>query len=729
MTVLIYVSDASPHVTTTTLPAGVVGQAYSNTIYESGGVSPFTWSYTGSLPSGITLGVGTGMLSGTSCVAGNYNFTAKVTDSKSNYGTQGLMLQIQQATTTTLVVSSLNPSTYGQAVIFTATVTPQYGCTPTGTVTFYDGATPISSAIPLSGSATAMFTTNPLQLVGGPNSIIAVYSGDSNFYATGTGGSTATVLPQNVNQATTTTSVTSSLSSPFTYGQVVTFTAMVAPQYAGTPTGSVTFKDGGVALAGVSTVTLSGGMASFSTTANQLMAGTHSITAVYSGDPNFYATGAGGSTAAALPQVVNPAPLTATVSGNESSAPPTFTVSVISYSAFAGTDTASSAVNGTLTCDVVVPAAGGTPGSNPITCTGLSAANYDITYDYSGLAPIVAATPATLTVNVSGTVVTGAPNTFTVASYTLSGLLTPDTSSVVTGMLTCTVLALDASNNYPISCTGLSTTGASNSYNIVYSYSYGASSATPPTPLTVAVNGSLNSSGPTPTFTINSLTYSGFVNTDTLSVVSGTLSCTVGPPPSVTSNYPIKCLGLTASNYDVSYDYTSSPQTAAATPAPLIVNVTGTNPTTTYSLSGLVNGNVPTVVTGTISCTKSTTADTSGNYPISCSGLSATNYSITYSYSPGLGPKSVASAPLSLAVSGTVPSSGALPTLTITSVTYTGFINGDTLSAITGTLSCTLAPRPSTASPYKISSCTGLMAPGYYNFYYLTGTITAVVPD
>ena len=301
---LIYVSDSSPHVTTTALPNGVVENAYSNTIYESGGTGSITWSYTGSLPSGITLGQGTGTVSGTTCVAGNYSFTAKATDTKNNYGTQALTLQINQASTTTSVASSLNASTYGQAVTFTATVAPQSSCTPTGTVTFYDGATAISGAITLS-SATAMFTTTALQLIAATHSITARYSGDSNFYATFAGGSTATVLSQVVNQATTTTSVTSA-PNPSTYGQTVTFNATVAPEYAGTPTGTVTFYDGATAISGAISLSATA-TASFTTTPTQLAAGSNSITARYSGDSNFYATNAGGSTATALPQTVQKA--------------------------------------------------------------------------------------------------------------------------------------------------------------------------------------------------------------------------------------------------------------------------------------------------------------------------------------------------------------------------------------------------------------------------------------
>jgi hypothetical protein len=78
---------------------------------------------------------------------------------------------------------------------------------------------------------------------------------------------------------------------------MVTFTATVnalAPG-AGTPSGTVTFKDGTTVLG---TGALSSGQATFST--NALAVGSHSITAVYTADANF-----NGSTSAALVQKVN----------------------------------------------------------------------------------------------------------------------------------------------------------------------------------------------------------------------------------------------------------------------------------------------------------------------------------------------------------------------------------------------------------------------------------------
>ena len=60
-----------------------------------------------------------------------------------------------------------------------------------------------------------------------PHSIKAVYGGDSNF-----AGSTSKAVKQVVNKATTTTTLTSS-QNPSNFGQSVTFTASVAPQFSG----------------------------------------------------------------------------------------------------------------------------------------------------------------------------------------------------------------------------------------------------------------------------------------------------------------------------------------------------------------------------------------------------------------------------------------------------------------------------------------------------------------
>ncbi len=92
------------------------------------------------------------------------------------------------ATTTTLA-SSVNPSTAGQSVTFTATVMGTGG-TPTGTVTFKDGAATLGTGTLAGGVATFTTTT----LVAGSHAITAVYSGDASFAP-----STSAILTQVVN--------------------------------------------------------------------------------------------------------------------------------------------------------------------------------------------------------------------------------------------------------------------------------------------------------------------------------------------------------------------------------------------------------------------------------------------------------------------------------------------------------------------------------------------------
>ncbi|MGD0798642.1 MAG: Ig-like domain repeat protein, partial [Acidobacteriaceae bacterium] len=176
----------------------------------------------------------------------------------------------------TVLVSSSDPSTGGQAVTFTAVVTSGSGGTPTGTVTFYDGITRIGTGT-LNGSAVATFTTSSLS--GGAHSMTATYSGDSNFSS-----STSTAFTQTVVNLTASATALLSSINPVAIGQPVTFTATVTSNgsLTTTPTGSVTFYNG----TSIGTGTLNGsGVATFTT--SSLTAGSHTIEAVYFGDTNY----------------------------------------------------------------------------------------------------------------------------------------------------------------------------------------------------------------------------------------------------------------------------------------------------------------------------------------------------------------------------------------------------------------------------------------------------------
>jgi hypothetical protein len=159
-------------------------------------------------------------------------------------------------------------------------------------VSFRDGSTTIGScgAQPLSG-ASATCTTSSLGA--GGHGITAVYSGDTNNQ-----GSTSSILTQTVNHASTTTGLSSS-QNPTTVAQSVTFTATVT---GASPGGTVSFRDGSTTIGSCGAQPLSG--ASATCTTSSLGAGSHGVTAVYSGDT----TNAASTSSALLQRVLAPAP-------------------------------------------------------------------------------------------------------------------------------------------------------------------------------------------------------------------------------------------------------------------------------------------------------------------------------------------------------------------------------------------------------------------------------------
>lgn len=184
---------------------------------------------------------------------------------------------VNPITTTTTLSSSPNPSVVGQQVTYTAQVSPDPGA---GTIAFSESGATITgcgSQTLTAGMATCAVTYSAI----GGHSVTAHFSGVGVFVA-----SDSSSMTQTVGKANSATSLTTA-SSVIPAGSPVTLMATVAAQApgAGSPTGMVNFADNNVSIASCGGQALTAGAAtcvvSFTTP------GAHSISASYSGDPNF----------------------------------------------------------------------------------------------------------------------------------------------------------------------------------------------------------------------------------------------------------------------------------------------------------------------------------------------------------------------------------------------------------------------------------------------------------
>jgi trimeric autotransporter adhesin len=194
------------------------------------------------------------------------------------------------AAVATVTVSAPDGGNVANSVPVSVGVTGPGATTPTGTVTLTGGSYS-SPAVTLSTSGTASFTIPAGDLPVGTDKITANYSGDSNYTsATGTISitmvSTAPLTPKIVATATPTSIDTS---------QTLTLNVTLSGPGA-LPTGSVTLTSTNAAtgstLASGITAQLTGGVAAITVPANNLNAGSDTLSVAYSGD-SVYAMGTG----------------------------------------------------------------------------------------------------------------------------------------------------------------------------------------------------------------------------------------------------------------------------------------------------------------------------------------------------------------------------------------------------------------------------------------------------
>ena len=187
-TVTITIAPPPVAISTSVLPAGIVGVPYSATLDAIGGHPPYTWSGTG-LPKGLSLS-STGEITGTPTASSDSTVDIIVTDSSTpnaETATQSFALTVRTRSMTTATVAP-DTTTWGRVVTYSAMVSGTEGV-PTGTVTFTVGQSTLCTAPIVAGKASCTATTAPV----GADAVAATYVG-SSVYASSAGTTALTVL-------------------------------------------------------------------------------------------------------------------------------------------------------------------------------------------------------------------------------------------------------------------------------------------------------------------------------------------------------------------------------------------------------------------------------------------------------------------------------------------------------------------------------------------------------
>jgi hypothetical protein len=674
------ITPAVPTVTlASSLNPSVYGQsvAFSVTVVPPGlGTPTGTVSFLdGSTKLGsVTLVNAQASFSTTLLIAGAHSITAVYTPDTNLFTGAASGALSQSVTPAALLVSVDNKSMYYGGTVPTLT----------GSITGLQNNDNITASYSTTGTSTSSVGTYPIDAtLNDPDGRLGNYS--------------VTIQPGvlTITPAVPTVNLASSL-DPSVYGQSVTFSVTVVPPGQGTPTGTVTYLDDSTKLG---SVTLVNEQASFSTTL--LIAGSHSITAVYTPDSNLFT----GATSGTLSQSVSTAPLVVSVDNKSmyyGGSVPTLTGTITGIQN-----------NDNITATYSTTATSSSPvGAYPINATlndpDSRLGNYSVTIQ-PGVLTILPAAPTVDLASSLNPSVYGQSVTFSV-TVVPPGLGTPTgTVSLLDGSTTLGSVTLV--NEQASFSTTLLTAG-SHSITAVYTpdtnlFSAATSSAVSQSvstaPLVVSVdNKSMYYGGSVPTLTG---TITGLQNNDNITASYSTTGTSTSP----VGTYPINATLNDPNNRLSNYSVTIQPGVLTITSAvPTVSLASSLNPSVygqsvTFSATVVPPGQG--TPTGTVSFLDGST--TLGSLTLvneqasfSTTLLTAGSHSITAVYAPDTNlftgatssavSQSVSTAPLVVSVDNkSMYYGGSVPTLT---GTITGIQNNDNITASYSTTATSSSP-------------------------------------
>ena len=511
-----------------------------------------------------------------------------------------------------------------------------------GTVTFFDGSTPLAT-VPLNEQGQAQWSTD--LLLPGPHSLTAVYNGgESQGYELATSSS----APSSLNIGINTQSITMAPIPNQVYGVNLSTLLVSASSSSGFPV-SYSIVSGPATIDSNGQLTITG-------------PGHVIVQATQAGD-NY--------TSAAAPVTrefdVNKPTLTVTINDKSinygqdpASLPLTYAIS-----GFLGTDSVASLA--TLPVLTTAP-----DGSNVGTYAITGVAGTDPNYNFQFVAGKLTILPAPLNLIVNNqTAVYGSP--IPQLTYSLSGLVNGDTiASLTAPPILSTVSSGTGVGDYAISATRVS----AQNYSIK---TYLGTLSITPASLSVTANNQTVTYGSS--ISSIAVSYSGFVNGDTDS------SLTAAPTVGISDgNDHVGTHTLIAANaIDPNYDITYSSGTLTVNPASLVISANDETqiigrsaPSLGVTYNGFVNGESSANLTS-LPVVSTTSTGELGSYPITVSGAASSDYQI--SYQPGTLSVILDSSSVSLSSSIPYPLTGDTPTYT---ASVQSALDGTTLT--TGTV-------------------------------------------